>query len=141
MRYMLDTNICIFLLGKKKESYFDKLDRIQDKGHNIAISSIVLAELQFGISNSQKVEQNQRELNILLGRLDVVSYDEKCAYFYGELRTALKKVGRLIDGNDLLIASHAMTEEAVLITNNLKEFKKVHGLKVEYWENETIVQN
>jgi len=136
MLYMLDTNICIFLLGKKRKTYFDKLDRIQTKGHDIAISSIVLAELQFGIANSQRVEHNQRELNVLLSKLEVLSYDGKCAYFYGELRTALKKAGRLIGGNDLFIASHAMAEDAILITNNLQEFQRVKGLKIEHWENE-----
>ena len=139
MLYMLDTNICIFLLGKKRKTYFDKLDRIQMKGHSIAISSIVLAELQFGIANSQRTEQNQRELNILLGRLDVLSYDSKCAYFYGELRMTLKKTGRLIGGNDLFIASHAMAEDAILVTNNLREFQRVEGLKIEHWENEKTV--
>lgn len=133
---MLDTNICIFLLGKKQKSYFDKLDDIQTKKHQIAISAIVLAELQFGIANSQKIEQNQKDLNILLGKLDILSYDDKCAKYYGELRTALKKMGRIIGGNDLLIASHAMAENATLITNNYKEFQQVVGLKTEYWENE-----
>lgn len=136
MLYMLDTNICIFLLGKKQELYFDKLDNIQTKKHQIAISAIVLAELQFGIANSQKIEQNQKNLNILLGKLEILSYDDKCAKYYGELRTALKKMGCIIGGNDLLIASHAMAENATLITNNYKEFQQVVGLKTEYWENE-----
>jgi tRNA(fMet)-specific endonuclease VapC len=139
MLYMLDTNICIFLLGKKKAIYFDKLDNIQEKGHNIAISTIVLAELQFGVANSQRKEQNQKELNILLGKLQVMSYDDKCAYFYGELRTKLKQVGYLIGGNDLFIASHAMAEDAILITNNLQEFQRVNGLKIEHWENEKTI--
>lgn len=136
MLYMLDTNICIFLLGKKQKLYFDKLDNIQAKKQKIAISTIVLAELQFGVANSHKVDQNQKDLNILLGKLDILSYDDKCAKYYGELRTTLKKLGRIIGGNDLLIASHAMAENAILITNNYKEFQQVTGLKTEYWENE-----
>lgn len=139
MLYMLDTNICIFLLGKKKVTYFDKLDNIQKNGHSIAISAIVLAELQFGVANSHRVEQNQKDLNLLLSRLEIMSYNDKCAYFYGELRTALKKVGRLIGGNDLFIASHAMAEDAILITNNKQEFQRVNGLKLEHWENEKTI--
>jgi tRNA(fMet)-specific endonuclease VapC len=135
MLYMLDTNICIFLLGKKKRVYFDRLDDLQvKKGHDIAISTIVLAELQFGVANSQQKEKNQRNLNVLLGRFNILDYNDKCAYFYGELRTALKKDGCLIGANDLLIASHAMAEEAILITNNLKEFQRIKELKVEHWE-------
>lgn len=136
MLYMLDTNICIFLLGKKQTSYFDKLDDLQTKKHKIAISAIVLSELQFGIANSHKIEQNQKDLNVLLGKLDILSYDAKCAKYYGELRTSLKKMGRIIGGNDLLIASHVLAENATLITNNYKEFQQVVGLKTEYWENE-----
>lgn len=136
MLYMLDTNICIFLLGKKQTSYFDKLDDLQTKRHQIAISAIVLSELQFGIANSHKIEQNQKDLNVLLGKLDILSYDAKCAKYYGELRTSLKKMGRIIGGNDLLIASHVLAENATLITNNYKEFQQVVGLKTEYWENE-----
>jgi tRNA(fMet)-specific endonuclease VapC len=137
---MLDTNICIFLLGKKQKFYFNKLDYIQTKGHNLAISTIVLAELQFGVANSHRVEQNQKYLNILLGKFNILSYDDKCARYYGELRAALKKEGRIIGSNDLLIASHAMAENAVLITNNYRELQRVTGLKIEHWENEKTLQ-
>jgi tRNA(fMet)-specific endonuclease VapC len=117
MLYMLDTNICIFLISKKKPFYFDKLDELQIKNNSrIAISTIVLAELQYGIANSQHQEQNQSTLNILLGKLEILPYSEECAFFYGTIRASLKKAGHLIGGNDLLIAS------------------RVDGLIVEHWE-------
>lgn len=132
---MLDTNICIFLLGKKKTIYFDKLDKLQTKAkHKIAISAIVLAELQYGIADSQRKAQNQSDLSILLSNLDILSYTDKSAFYYGEIRTELKKKGCIIGGNDLLIASHAIAEEAILITNNTKEFQRIEGLSVLHWE-------
>ncbi len=136
---MLDTNICIFLLGKKQKFYFDKLDKIQIKGHKLAISTIVLAELQFGVANSKRIEQNQKDLNILLGKLDIMPYDDKCARYYGELRANLKKAGRIIGGNDLLIASHAIAENAILITNNYQEFQRISDLMIEHFENEKML--
>jgi tRNA(fMet)-specific endonuclease VapC len=135
MLYMLDTNICIFLISKKKPSYFDKLDKLQTKNNpRIAISTIVLAELQYGIANSQRQEQNQSALNILLGKLEILPYSEECTFFYGKIRALLKTTGCLIGGNDLLIASHAIAENAILITNNFDEFRRVDGLIVEHWE-------
>jgi len=135
MLYMLDTNICIFLLSKRKPVYFEKLDKLQNKINNrIAISTIVLSELQYGIANSQRPEQNQKDLNALLSKFEILPYSETCAIFYGNIRTTLKKSGCLISGNDLLIASHALAEDAILITNNIREFQRIDGLLLEYWE-------
>jgi len=132
MLYMLDTNICIYLIKRKSLTLFKKLSSIE-KQHDIAISSIVLAELQFGVANSQHKEQSQINLNILLSKLDVVPYTEQCAFYYGEIRTALKRKGAIIGANDLLIASHALAEKATLVTNNCKEFKRIKELKIENW--------
>jgi len=135
MLYMLDTNICIFLLSKKKIAYFDKLDKLQTRaGTKIAISAIVLAELQYGIANSQHKARNQSDLGILLSNLDILPYTDKSAFYYGEIRADLKKKGCIIGGNDLLIASHAIGEKAALITNNTKEFQRIKGLSVLHWE-------
>lgn len=132
MLYMLDTNICIYLMKKKSLSLFKKLSSLE-KHHDIAISSIVLAELQFGVANSQHKEQSQINLNTLLSKLDVLPYTEQCAFYYGEIRAELKRKGALIGANDLFIASHALTEKATLITNNGKEFKRVNTLSIENW--------
>lgn len=134
MLYMLDTNICIFLMKRKSPIYFRKLEKLRKEKHDIAISSIVLSELQYGVANSQFREQSQINLNLFTKEVEILPYTEECAYFYGEIRAKLKKIGRIIGGNDALIASHAITKKAILITNNLKEFQRVEGLELEHWE-------
>jgi tRNA(fMet)-specific endonuclease VapC len=134
MLYMLDTNVCIFLIKRKSPIYFEKLEKLRKEKHHIAISSIVLSELQYGVANSQYREQSQSNLDIFLGRIEVLPYTDECAYFYGEIRAKLKKIGRVIGGNDSFIAGHAMARKAILITNNFKEFQRVDGLDIEYWE-------
>jgi tRNA(fMet)-specific endonuclease VapC len=129
---MLDTNICIYIINKKPLSFLPKLEKI-DQLHSLMISSIVLAELQYGVSNSISQTQNQINLDAFLTKIDVLPFCEKAAFFYGAIRSKLKKQGQLIGGNDLLIASHAIAEEATLITNNASEFKRVQGLKLEIW--------
>jgi tRNA(fMet)-specific endonuclease VapC len=126
---MLDTNVCAYAINKHPDSYYKNLELLEID-NTIAISSIVLAELQYGISKSRKKEQNQKKLNIFLSRLDIMDFTERCAFYYGELRTELERKGTIIGANDLLIASHALCEEATLITNNTSEFKRVNGLKI-----------
>lgn len=139
MIYMLDTNICIYIINKKPLSFLPKLEKI-DKSNTLAISSIVLAELQYGVSHSVHKLQNQINLDAFLTKVEILPYCEKAAFFYGEIRSLLQKQGQLIGGNDLLIASHAIAEEAILITNNSSEFKRVKDLKVEIWST-SIIKN
>jgi tRNA(fMet)-specific endonuclease VapC len=133
MLYMLDTNICVFLLKRRLALYFEKLEKIKKSHGIVAISSIVFSELQYGVANSTFVQQNQENLLLFTSKIEVLPYTEKCAYFYGELRKKLKSAGCLIGGNDLLLASHALSEDAMLITNNIKEFQRVPDLKVKSW--------
>lgn len=126
---MLDTNICIYILNKKPISYVQKLEKLE-KIHPIFISSIVLAELQYGVANSKFKEQNQINVNYLLDKIEVLEFSSKCAFYYGELRADLKRKGIIIGNNDLLIASHALAEDATLVTNNVSEFKRVKGLEI-----------
>lgn len=132
MIYMLDTNICIYILNNKPIEYLEKLKKIEKK-YSVVISSIVFAELQYGVANSQRREQNQNNVNMLLSRLEILDYSARCAKYYGEIRADLKKKGVIIGGNDLFIASHAVCEEAVLVTNNAKEFSRIKNLKLEDW--------
>lgn len=132
MIYMLDTNVCIYIIKKKPLSYIQKLESLETKG-TICISSIVLAELQYGVSNSMFKEQNQINVNNLISRLEVMDFSAQCALYYGEIRTELKRNGIIIGNNDLLIASHAVCEGATLITNNISEFKRVSNLKLCAW--------
>lgn len=129
MIYMLDTNICAYIINKHPDSYYKNLELLEIN-NTITISSIVLAELQYGVSKSKKKEENQAKLNVFLSRLEVMDFTEKCTFYYGELRTGLEQKGIIIGANDLLIASHALCEQATLITNNTSEFKRVSDLKI-----------
>lgn len=133
MIYMLDTNICIYAINKHPDSYHNNLELLA-KNNTIAISSIVLAELQYGVSKSKKKEQNQSKLDIFLSRLEIIDFSAKCTFYYGELRTELEQKGLIIENNDLLIASHAIAENATLVTNNIKEFKRIPNLILENWD-------
>lgn len=135
MLYMLDTNICIYLMKRQDIRYFKKFESIS-KNNLIAISSIVLSELQYGISNSQYREKSQINLDLLLAELEVLPYTESCALYYGDIKVMLKRAGFMVGANDLFIASHALTENAILVTNNMKEFNRIEGLSVENWNFE-----
>jgi tRNA(fMet)-specific endonuclease VapC len=99
----------------------------------IAISSITVSELHYGIQKSRKIKQNTERLKEFMYPFDVLSYDEAAAQEYGKIRMQLEKKGRVIDSLDMLIAAHAKSRQLILITNNVKEFKKVPSLKVENW--------
>lgn len=133
MIYMLDTNICVYAINKHPDSYYKNLELLA-KNNTIAISSIVLAELQYGVSKSKKKEQNQSKLDIFLSRLEIMDFPAKCTFYYGELRTELEQKGLIIGNNDLFIASHAIAENATLVTNNVKEFKRIPNLVLENWD-------
>jgi tRNA(fMet)-specific endonuclease VapC len=133
MIYMLDADVCIYAINKQPLSYFKRLEQLESK-YTIAISSIVLSELQYGVANSKCKEKNQTRVNIFVSKLEVMDFSAKCALFYGELRASLKKKGIIIGGNDLLIASHALSEKAVLVTNNTSEFSRIKGLVLENWD-------
>jgi tRNA(fMet)-specific endonuclease VapC len=132
MKYMLDTNVCIYILNKNPISYIRKLDNLEKK-YTLAISSIVLSELQFGVFNSKHQEQNQINVNSFVSKLEVLDFKAQCALYYGKIRADLKRRGIIIGNNDLLIASHAIYENATLVTNNTSEFKRVRNLKLEDW--------
>ena len=129
--YMLDTNICIYVLNKRS----DKLRRKFKAIKNIAISSVTYGELCFGIENGAADLRNVRyeQLALFTERLLVEAWDQEAARHYSLIRAILKRDGKLIGNNDLLIAAHARSMSAVLVTNNTKEFKRVPDLTVEDW--------
>ena len=131
MRYMLDTNICIYVMKHHPPVVRERLRKI-DIG-DVSISGIVLAELWYGVSKSQQREKNRAALEDFLNYCVVQDWPHEAALVYGEIRAALEKKGAVIGGNDLFIAAHAKFAGATLVTNNVKEFKRVAGLKVENW--------
>ena len=133
MNYMLDSDVCIYLMEENNLALFTKLDEM-DTNANFYISTMVLSELQYGISKSQKKDFNQSKLNSFLQRIKIVSYSEKCASYYGEIRAKLETQGNIIGTIDLFIAAHAIAENTTLITNNTREFERIDNLKVLSWQ-------
>ncbi len=118
MRFMLDTNICIYIIKKKPPNVIERF--YQSEISEISISSITLSELLYGVSKSSKPEQNHLALTQFIAPLDILSYDDEAAQYYGELRVYLEKQGRPICSLDMLIAAHALSTNCVLVTNNRK---------------------
>lgn len=130
MMYMLDTDLCIYIINEKTAALQKKLNR--HVGH-VCISSITLAELFFGVENSKRREANLAEVLDFVNNLSVLPFDAAAAMEYGPARAALQQTGQLIGPNDLFIAAHALGVKATLVTNNVKEFSRVQGLWIENW--------
>ena len=128
---MLDTNICIYVLKNHSDTLRDKFKATKD----LAISSIVYAELCYGIENSESPKKRQRwqQLDLFTQQLKIESWDAGAAKHYGSIRAILKKQGTPIGNNDLLIAAHARSLNTVLVTNNVREFERVPDLSIENW--------
>ncbi|ABZ95752.1 VapC-like nucleic acid-binding protein [Leptospira biflexa serovar Patoc strain 'Patoc 1 (Ames)'] len=131
--YLLDTNICIYIINKKPENVYQKFKKISLD--NIFISSITEFELRYGVQKSQKADKNQKTLNEFLGYLNVINFDSESASVAGTIRTKLEKKGEIIGPYDLLIASQAIASDIILVTNNEKEYKRIKELKIENWIN------
>jgi len=129
--YLLDTNHCIFLINHKYPQVGRRLAR--QKVGAVAVSTITTAELWHGVENSTRKEQNQAALGKFLLPLEVLPFDEKAAQAYGNIRCQLERMGKVIGAMDLLIAAHAVSSGAVLVSQNLREFQRVPGLKLEDW--------
>ena len=131
MEYLLDTNICIYIIKKRPANVFERFKnlRIGDVG----ISSITLAELQYGIEKSSNIEKNREALEKFLTPIEILDFGYEATIEYGKIRAELEKKGVPIGPLDMLIASHAKSLDVVLVTNNVKEFERVPGLKIENW--------
>lgn len=131
MKYMLDTNTCIYLIKRKTPGVLKHF-----KSHavgDIGISSITLAELRYGVSKSQYVEKNRHALDEFLLPLEIEDFDERAAAEYGDLRADLEKSGKPVGSMDMLIGAHAIALGSTLVTNNTREFKQIKNLKVVDW--------
>lgn len=133
MNYILDTNICIYIIKRKPQSVLDKLKQISLG--NIGISVITLSELIYGANKSIFQEKNLKALEQFLIPFELYQFDYNCAIEYGKIRSDLEKKGTPIGPLDMLIAANAKSLNFTLVTNNEKEFNKVEGLKIENWVN------
>jgi len=129
--YMLDTNICIYIIKKKPQKVLDQLKKNKEKG--LYISAITLAELEFGNENSLYKERNEIALMEFLTIINIVNFDEKSAKEFGVIKKYLKDKNGIIGPYDMLIGAHAKSLNMTLVTNNTKEFKRIKELKIENW--------
>lgn len=131
MKYMLDTDVCIYLIKKQPSAVLEKLQAC--RAGDVGISTVTVAELRYGASKSQRPTQNHEALDLFLAPFDLVPFDDAAAVVYGEIRAQLERAGDPIGPLDTLIAAQAKHLGVSLVTNNTREFKKVKGLKVEGW--------
>ena len=133
IRFMLDTDICIYLLNRRP-GYEHIIKRMDGRSYGeILLSTIALAELRYGIAASQRREANRAKLELFLAQFEVVSFDEVAAAVYGLIRAHLRTKGTPIGPLDTLIAGHAKAIGATLVTNNTAEFSRVPELALENW--------
>ena len=134
MNYLLDTNAAIAILTNREPSVRLRLRRAVTRDAAVGISSIVLHELWYGVARSVRKEENAERLRIFLaGGIAVVEFDEEDAAAAGELRGRLADAGTPIGPYDVLIAAHAMRREAILVSSNVSEFRRVKSLRLEDW--------
>ncbi len=131
MRYMLDTNICIYAIKHKPASVFMQLQKINPE--DVCISSVTYAELVHGVEKSEAIERNRLALSLLLSNIEIMSFDVNAADAYGKIRADLERNGTPIGPLDMMIAGHALALGYTVVTNNTKEFSRVDGLKIVNW--------
>ncbi|MEA3278161.1 MAG: type II toxin-antitoxin system VapC family toxin [Pseudomonadota bacterium] len=131
MTYMLDTTTCIFLMKGKPPSVRARL--ISLSRERVCLSSVVVSELWFGVYNSRLLDKNRQALECFLEPFEELAYGHKADRIYGRHRAELKKSGTPVGALDMLIAAHALSEDAVLVTNNIREFSRIEGMKLEDW--------
>ena len=132
LKYMLDTNICIYVIKRRP---LEVLQTFNQYAGLMCISGITYAELCHGVEKSARPEQNRQAVEDFCSRLQILPYSEKAAQHYGEIRAELEQLGIPIGVNDLHISAHARSESLTLVTNNLREFERVAGLRLVNWLN------
>ena len=131
MRYMLDTNICIYAIKHMPREVIERLN--EHNPNEICISSVTYAELIHGVEKSKAVEKNRTTLTLLLADIEILPFDTGAAEGYGEIRAELERKGTPIGPLDMMIAGHAKSLGYTVVTNNIKEFDRIDGLRLENW--------
>jgi len=131
IRYLLDTNICIYIIKQHPKQVIEHLRTLLVG--DVAISAITLAELEYGAAKSSRPEQNREALIAFTAPLEVLPFDDNASLHYGEIRADLERSGMVIGAMDMLIAAHARSRSLKLVTNNSREFQQIHGLDIENW--------
>ena len=131
MMYLLDTNICIYVINRNPVNVVKKVKTL--KPNQIKLSAISVSELEYGVSKSRNREQNRNALTDFVSGFDIIPFDDEDAEVYGLIRADLEKRGRLIGPYDMQIAAQAIAKDLILVTNNTGEFERVKGLNLENW--------
>lgn len=130
-RYLLDTNICIYIKNHRPPEVLARFSKLPPG--KVAMSAITYGELCFGAEKSSKPKEVRQILEHLISLIPVLPLDENASLHYGKIRQHLQASGKPIGNNDLWIAAHALAGKLILVTNNVAEFERVPGLKVENW--------
>ena len=130
LKYLLDTNIVIYVLKRRP---VEVLKMFNTNASRMAISSITLSELIYSAEKSPNVDKNLEAIEEFISHLEVLPYGEKASQHYGQIKAALERKGEVIGENDIHIAAHAIGQGLILVTNNLREFKRVANLALENW--------
>ena len=131
--YMLDTNICIYVISRNHRNN-KAVERVAEHiGKDLCISSVTLSELEYGVCKSSAPDRNRKALYRFLSAIPVMDYDSDAAREYGDIRASLERAGLPIGPMDMMIAAHARAEGFTIVTNNTREFERVSQLHVENW--------
>lgn len=136
--WLLDTNICSFILKRRPPAVRERLEAISPD--DVAVSAIVAAELRYGAARHPERARLNTEIEDFLSRLSILPWDDSASRAYGDLRAHLERAGNLIGNMDLLIAAHALARRACLVTNNKSEFQRVPGLRIEDWSEQPLLK-
>jgi len=129
MLYMLDTNICIYLIKNRSEMLLNRMSLLRTG--EMGVSVVTVAELQYGVSKSENRKRNQAALEAFLLPIEIAEVTVDVTVVYGQVRAELEKKGRPIGPLDMFIAAHALSLDVPLVTNNTREFERVQGLRLE----------
>lgn len=129
--YLLDTNICIYIIKRKPQEVLATLKKKSKSG--IAVSSLTVAELEYGIEKSDARERNRISLIELLSIFAIIPFDDRDAVEYGKIRADLERKGTVIGEIDMLLAAQSRCKNLIFVTNNVREFSRVQNLRLENW--------
>jgi len=129
--YLLDTNICIYIINNRSQNARNVF--ASKPPFSIALSSVTLAELEYGVAKSQNQARNRLALASFAAPFAILPFDDSDAEIFGWVRAELEKKGQTIGPYDLQIASQAISRDLILVTHNVKEFARVQGLQIEDW--------
>ena len=130
MMYLLDTNICIYIINEQPAQVLQRL--INAGRESLAISTVTVAELAFGVAKSTRPD-TRAKLENFLSKFPILDWNQGAAWVYGNVRKTLEAKGQRIGERDLLLACQALALEATMVTNNTREFERIEGLKLENW--------